>query len=171
MNQHKFSRIDSKLVIPENTRLEPAKDPEGLAVLVQRYLNGESVQDLAKENQVNRKTIYNWMLSGLGDEHYHDVVTTCLVNRIAESDQELDEAVNPLHIARAREKARFSRMDYERRRPALYGQKQEVTHKQAPPTLSITIVQGEHTHVMSTVSPHPEPTLAIEGQSTVVSKT
>ncbi len=89
---------------------------------VQRYLNGESVQDIAKDHRVAARTIYRWMMSELGDG-YQDAVTDILVGRIADADAELDRASDQCQIARAREQARFARMDFERRRPNLYGQK------------------------------------------------
>ena len=100
-----------------------------LPEIISRYLSGVSLQVLAKECAVHRSTLYRWMLTALGDAQYEELVTQCLVNRIAEADGELDEALTRDDIARAREKARFSRMDFERRRPHLYGVKQEVSSK------------------------------------------
>lgn len=57
---------------------------------------------------------------------YRDLVTDALITRIAEADDDLDNALTPIDIARARERAKFSRMDFERRRPELYGPKQET---------------------------------------------
>ena len=93
--------------------------------LIQRYLNGESMQQLAREHQVNRQTLYNWMLAATGPEYEH-IITQALVNRIAEADHLLETAPDQLGITRAREMARYYRQDFERRRPKLYGQKQEV---------------------------------------------
>ena len=89
---------------------------------VQRYLNGESVQVLAAEHAVAPRTIYRWMMSELGDG-YQQAVTDVLVSRIADADVALDAAADACQIARAREQARFARMDFERRRPHLYGQR------------------------------------------------
>jgi hypothetical protein len=98
--------------------------PVALPELIQRYLNGESVQVLAAESSVHRDTIYTWMLAGVGDKAYYDIVTRALVKRIADSDHLLATAKEPHEISRAREMCRFARMDFERRRPALYGAKQ-----------------------------------------------
>lgn len=103
------------------------RDQIDLPGIVRRYAEGESMQVLAAENGVHRATLYRWMLAGIGDGQYDQLVTHCLVQRIADSDEELDRADNACDIARAREKARFARMDLERRRPHLYGQKQHVT--------------------------------------------
>jgi transposase-like protein len=115
---------------------------EAVPEIVERYLAGESLQILAAEHAVSRQTLYNWMLSGLGDRAYKDLVTTCLINRIAESDQDLDSASSALDIARAREKARFARMDFERRRPSLYGQ-QQVAAPAVQVAVQINLKRGE----------------------------
>ena len=95
-----------------------------VAELAARYAAGESMQTLAAEHSVHRSTLYRWLLAGQGDDKYHELVTHCLVQRVAEADAMLlDESCD---IARAREVARYSRMDLERRRPALYGAKPEL---------------------------------------------
>lgn len=130
MNLHNYSRL-SLARKPENYVSEPEASSQqqiDFDSLISRYLSGESVQTLAAEAGKHRATIYRWMLAGLGDKDYHDVVTECLVTRIADADQRLETAADGCDIARAREMARFARMDFERRRPALYGQKQEITH-------------------------------------------
>lgn len=98
---------------------------------VQRYLNGESMQSIARDCGVHRATLYRHMLRDLGENH-EDVVTDMLITRIAKADEMLEQASSVCDIARAREIARYSRMDFERRRPHLYGQRQQLTveHKQ-----------------------------------------
>lgn len=105
---------------------------------------------LAKKYGVERSTIYRWILGAVGDEKYRDLVTDCLISRIAEADDEMDRAEDVLGVQKAREKARFARMDFERRRPSLYGVKQEVEHKVAPVLHIIRaapvekVVEGSH---------------------------
>ena len=116
-----------KSALPQS--LTGDNSPEGLVLselpdFVQRYLNGESIQDIAKDHQVAARTIYRWMMSELGD-NYQQAVTNVLVDRIAEADQMLMTAPDACQIARAREIARFARMDFERRRPHLYGQQKQ----------------------------------------------
>ncbi len=98
-----------------------------LPQIISRYIAGESMQTLAAECRVHRHTIYNWIFSGVGDQQYERIVTEAMINRIAEADQELDDSDTLFAIARAREKMRFTRMDLERRRPKLYGPKQEMS--------------------------------------------
>lgn len=118
------------------TKNLPAAIPE----VISRYLKGELIKDLAKEHGVARQTIYNWMLAGLGDKDYPQEITNALVRRIADADEALDSAANSLDLARAREQCRFARMDLERRRPELYGAKQEVRHVTPEPLRIITVV-------------------------------
>ena len=110
----------SLAVDPEQAPIAARQD---LPEIVKRYASGESVQDIAAEQGVHRATLYRWMLAGTGDKQYGDLVTHCLVQRVAEADKLLSEAREPCDIARAREIARYARMDLERRRPSLYGSK------------------------------------------------
>ena len=118
-------------VQPENA---PEAARQALPDIVRRYANGEPIPYLAQEMGVHRATLYRWMLAGTGDKQYGELVTHCLVNRVAEADEMLRSAENVCDIARAREIARYARMDLERRRPALYGTKQDQQ------SLSIQIV-------------------------------
>jgi hypothetical protein len=111
-----------------------------LPAVVERYLAGESMGDLSKEVGCSRRTLYRWMLAEYGGEKYRELVTQCLVARIADADEQLEGAKNLLDIQKARETQRFSRMDFERRRPALYGQKQEVKHTGGGAMLSIVLL-------------------------------
>lgn len=104
--------------------------------IVARYAAGESLQQIAPDYQVSVRTLYRWLLGGLGDQQYHDLVTQCLVDRVAEADVKLETAPDACHIARAREMARFARMDLERRRPKLYGVQRDVV---AAPQVAIQI--------------------------------
>lgn len=93
--------------------------------IIQRYLNGESMQEIAKDSRTHARTLYRWMLTDCGPA-YDQIVTECLTNRIADADDLLDRATDSCQVARAREIAKFARMDFERRRPKLYGPKQEI---------------------------------------------
>ena len=97
-----------------------------LPAVIERYLAGESMQTLAAEQGVHRATLYKWMLSEMGDTDYHDAVTHCLIQRVAVADGKAEEAIEGGDIARARaqiEMGKIARMDFERRRPHLYGQR------------------------------------------------
>lgn len=92
---------------------------------IQRYLHGESMQVLAKELSISRATIYNWMLRKTGPEQWADLRQQAMIQRIALADERLENAHDAVDIARAREQARFARMDYERLCKD-YAPKQEV---------------------------------------------
>ena len=83
------------------------------------------MRDLAAENGVARSTIYEWLLAGVGDEKYNDLVTRALVRRVSESDEALENPEIEPDTTRAHARAKFARLDLERRRPALYGAKSE----------------------------------------------
>lgn len=124
--------------MPDNRAIA---NPAPLPDIVQRYLNGESCQAIAAELGLHRATIYRYLLDGQADATHEQLITHGLINRIAEADQDLEDASTSCDIARAREKAKFARMDFERRRPKLYGPKQEVSMD-----TSLTIIvqrQGE----------------------------
>ena len=102
--------------------------PPAVPEIVSRYLAGESMQVLAKECGKPRRLLYKWLLAELGGEKYREVVTECLVARVADADEELEAAARDGDKDRASawaHAARFYRMDLERRRPALYGAKYE----------------------------------------------
>jgi PP-loop superfamily ATP-utilizing enzyme len=103
-------------------------DPEPFLA---KLCEGRSTTEIAKELGVSHQAIQAWMLRETG-ERYHEAITAALVHRVAEADQELKEAQDAVAIARARERARFARMDLERRRPGLYGQRTQVTHEVGP---------------------------------------
>jgi transposase-like protein len=144
-------RMDKVKRKPRNTKdkdngkflpvIAEEKKPEVIADAIQQYVSGVSVQDIAKQYGVDRGIIYDWMLGGLGPENYESLVTRVLVKRVREADTMLEKAEEPHHIARAREIARFARMDLERRRPHIYGQKQEVANS-APIQINIGIARS-----------------------------
>lgn len=132
--------------------------PPSVPEIVSRYLAGESMWVLAKECNKSRRTLYRWMLSELGGDDYREVVTECLVNRVADADQELDDArksKDPVRVSAAREACRFARMDLERRRPALYGPKQEVRHSGMAPTLNIVLLDKPSDSVGQVIEAEP----------------
>lgn len=95
--------------------------------VVKRYLSGESLTSLAQELGIARRTIYNWLHRECGnDETYRELQRQVYVGRIADADEMLESASDAVHIARAREIARYARWDAERRLPHLFGPKSEV---------------------------------------------
>ena len=123
--------------------IDPEVRGELLPEAVRRYAGGASLRALAKEYGVSRSTLYRWLFTEMGGEEYRGLVTDCLVARIAEADEGLEDADSLLEVTKRRDIARFARMDFERRRPALYGPKQEVKHSGVMPSLTIVLAASE----------------------------
>lgn len=107
-------------------------EPEAIKAALEAYRSGATLQQIADYHQVTKQAVYGWLLGELGGEQHAMLVTQALTSRIASADDRLETADNPLDLARAREQCRNARLDLERRRSHLYGQKQEVTHTVAP---------------------------------------
>lgn len=116
---------------------------------IRRYLNGDSMQVIARDMGIHRATLYRHMMRDLGDDHA-DTVTDMLVQRIADADERLESAVDQCDIARAREMARFARMDFERRRPSLYGQKAATNVNVAGNNVTVAIVSYDQPSIADT---------------------
>lgn len=99
--------------------------------IMKRINEGASLRELAAELGVSNVGLRAWLLRENG-EQYSEAITNALTLRVAEADDSLEAAADVVSIARAREQARFARMDLERRRPALYGQRQQITHEVGP---------------------------------------
>lgn len=98
---------------------------------------GKNMKQVSKDMAIPTRTLYRYMLGGLGDEKYQEKVTECLVARIADADDELEAAKDAIEVQKWREIARFRRMDFERRRPALYGPKAVVAG------VGVLVIDGE----------------------------
>jgi len=101
-----------------------------IPTIVQRYLDGATLIELAHENSKHHRTIYRWLLTENGDNH-EALVTEALANRIADADLQIELSHDKCSVARARELAKFARMDFERRRPKLYGAQTQVNSNMA----------------------------------------
>ena len=102
-------------------------DPESISKAIQDYASGATLEQLAQQHGVTKQAVYGWLLGELGGEQHSTLVTRALTARIARADGIIETADNPLDLSRGRELARNFRLDLERRRSSLYGQKQEVT--------------------------------------------
>lgn len=121
-----------------------SNDPEDIRKALKEYSEGATLKQLAEQHNVSSQAIYGWLLGELGGQEHQALVTQALTSRIARGDQMIEDADNPLDLARGRELSRNWRMDLERRRSSLYGQKQEVQHTVVAPTLQITVVSPQH---------------------------
>ncbi len=108
-------------------RGHPVIAKDDLPAVLQAYLDGKKPSEIAKERGVSRRAIYAYLLTGMGDEKYGEMVTGAMAARIADADQELEDAEDQVEVSKWSQLGKFARMDFERRRPALYGQKQQTT--------------------------------------------
>jgi hypothetical protein len=100
---------------------------EELPGVIARYLKGEVISDMAAEFGVTKKALYKrlhkFMLASDGESGFSDLITQSLAQRIAESDQELEGAQTQVEVSKWSQLGKFARMDFERKRPGLYGAK------------------------------------------------
>lgn len=119
----KHAQKDPKSYIPPSD--------ESTKVYIERYACGDSLSHMAKEVGVTveslRKRFLRYCLSGKADKDYADLVTDTLVAKIADADEMMYSASSMAEITRAEKFMRYTRMDFERRRPHLYGQRAEIT--------------------------------------------
>lgn len=118
----------------ENGQFIPklSNDPNDIKAAIEEYNAGATLKQIGDKFGVTRQAVYGWLLGELGGEEHATLVTRSLTARIAKGDEVLETADNPLDLARGREMARNARLDLERRRSSLYGQKQEVTVSTQP---------------------------------------
>lgn len=147
---------------PEGPRVTlPRHSPashEAIAAAVKQYAEGCNLSDIAKQHGVSKQAVRMWLLNEVPDQ-YKEAQTLGLLQRVTDADEGIDEARRTrdvIVLACAREQARFARMDLERRRPHLYGPKQETTLNVVSPVLNITL------------APAPQITSDIQGESTRV---
>ena len=132
--------------------------PEGIRNALEAYCQGATLKELGEQFGVSRQAVYGWLLGELGGDQHTALVTRALTARIAKGDEMLDTADNPLDLQRGREQARNARLDLERRRSAIYGQRQEITHTLQPvltinvaPVPQVALQQGPIIDVVPTI--------------------
>jgi transposase-like protein len=118
---------------------------------LQQLYSGKSLRDIADQLGVSRQAVHAWMLRE-ADDKYHEAITAALVARVAHADELLETAAGAVDIARAREMARFARMDLERRRPHLYGQRPSTA-------VNISGSEGMSVQIVSYAAPDSTPQL------------
>ena len=111
-----------------------SNDPEMIRQAMVEYSRGATLESLAEKHHVSRQAIYSWLLGGLADDQHNGLVTQALTARIAKADEVLETSALPVDVMRGERMGRFARMDYERRRPHLYGQKQFIDQ-----TVTVTV--------------------------------
>jgi hypothetical protein len=153
MNEHHYQRIDKgtkrdhKALARRQPRTQQGTflpiDPEKRARIVAEapecIRQGETTTQIACRHNIPARTLRFWLL---GDNQVENARGEFLSHELAMRLDEIDNATEPLPLARAREAFRAWSWIAERREARLYGQKQEVTHKAETPILSITIVNN-----------------------------
>jgi len=100
--------------------------PPPLPEIVQQYLNGKTIAELAKEHKRCRATLYNWIHSEAADRQYPDLVKAAIVTRYADCEDSVESASTMLDYVRARELLASAKFQLERRLK-MFAMKQEST--------------------------------------------
>lgn len=106
--------------------LTPEERQKVANAVLDRYINGEQVANIAPEYNVSDVTIYALLLR----EHesaWKDIQTARALARLESAQDRLEHSQDALSLARARESVRSAQWELERLLNRLYGQKQELT--------------------------------------------
>jgi hypothetical protein len=106
--------------LPDSQRAEIANH------VLERYIHGEQVADIAKELQTSDVTVYALLIR----EHeatWADIQKARALARLERHTKSLEVAPTPLSLARHRELVRAAQWELERLFNRIYGHKQEVT--------------------------------------------
>ena len=122
---------------PRNTiKARDAKTGQALSIIpkdlkpetvLARYLGDERTADIAASFNVTRPALNMWLLDH-AEDGWKKAQIARAVSRKESAEDEIEDAADPLTLARAREKLRGAQWDLERVFNRIYGQKQEVTH-------------------------------------------
>lgn len=114
-----------------------ARDAQGRAVsvipkdllpaeVISRYLSDERTADIAQSYGIARSRLNQWLLEH-AEESWRKAQVARAVTALERAKDGLEEAVDPLTLARCREQLRGAQWELERLYSRLFGQKQEVT--------------------------------------------
>lgn len=137
---HKNENANPRNPLGQYLPILPRADNAAIHAALTEYAEGATLDDIATKHGVSKQAIYSWLLGDLGGKEHSELVTQALTARIADADHRLDSSTTPLDLARAREQARFRRMDFERRRSHLYGQQQTSIQVNAGGPVQINVV-------------------------------
>lgn len=138
--------MSSHVVIETTPDEDPVKHgripADDLPAIAARYRAGESLKRIGQSYNVTdeavRQRLERWALAGHGDTSFSQMVTEYLVENAIQAKDRMVAATDVLGLARGREEVRYWLWMLERRRPKLYGPKQEI---QEDRNLTITIQQ------------------------------
>lgn len=115
---------------PSEVPLHILSGQTDLPDLIHRWLSGESLAKIAREQGLSdeglRKRIKSWSYRYSGDNQtYKDLAEQVLINRMVEAEEKLEESIDSVGVARAREVLNHSRWVTGRRLPQ-FADKQET---------------------------------------------
>jgi hypothetical protein len=96
------------------------------ATVLERYLKDEKTSEIAESYGVSLSQLHRWLLKH-AEEPWKQAQVAKALTALERAKDNLDEADNPLDLAKAREKLRGAQWELERLFSRLFGQKQEVT--------------------------------------------
>lgn len=110
---------------------------QAIAIALTRHSAGESLRQIAPDLGISHVRLRAILLGDVPEE-YRAAQADAMLERIAEADELLDQAIvvdeetgridqgaSSVNIARAREIGKFARFDAERRLPKLFGQQRQ----------------------------------------------
>ena len=107
------------------SNLDPAMRAEIVLEAPERILRGETTTQIAQSYGIPSSTIRSWLI---GNEQAEQARGAMLAMELSMQLEAIEQASDPLALARAREAFRAWSWIAERRESRLYGQKQEVNH-------------------------------------------
>ena len=96
------------------------------AEVLDRYLTDEKTSTIAASYGVSRSRLHQWLLEH-AEEHWKKAQIARAVTALEAAKDGLEDAGDPLELARAREQLRGAQWELERLFSRLFGQKQELT--------------------------------------------
>lgn len=96
------------------------------AAVLDRYINGEQIAKIAPEYGVSDVTIYALLLRE-HKENWRDIQTARALARLEKYQDAMEEAEDPLSLARGRELVKAAQWELERLLNRLYGNKVELS--------------------------------------------
>ncbi len=157
----KHSRLPRKLDVPAAkpksltvakrplSHLSPERRAEIASQVLDRYLAGEQVADIAPEYETSDVTIYALLLRE-HESDWKDIQEARALARLERANNSCRTAPDALSLARAREELRSAQWELERLCRRLYGEDRTQVAVQIQPILNISVaaVPQEHSAVI-----------------------
>lgn len=112
--------------------------------ILQRYLSDESTKDIAKSYGVTRQALGQFLLKH-AEEDWKEAQVARAIARKEKAEDDLESALDPLSLARARELLKAAQWDLERVCRRIYGDDKAQVTVAITPILNITVSSGDMT--------------------------